>query len=228
MKTVISYVSGSGGDFVVNCCNQFCQLPLNLTGSVIPSATTKEFEDHVNNIELIDKINSIPYQYIGSHEIDRLLKIPVGVRWLVVPSKEKYKIFSVRDAITRATDNLMDRYGKQYTIIHNLVTKGKISVAVECYLNCLLEYNWTTMQMRLVQPTNKVDISNLLTPVGIEDLINQLPELKTSSKQCIEYHRLWIDNQLCLQDNDWVQDTLEKKICNFIEHCESNKSVDTH
>lgn len=221
MKTIISYVSGLCGDFIVNCCNHSWELPP--VGSNVASSisSTKNIEDNLNNKELIEKFNSIPYQYIGSHLIDRLLKLPVSVHWIVVPDKKKYKTFLARDAITRDTRFLMSEFGSHYDIIRGLVAQRQNVVAAEYYLNFLLEYNWVLMQMRLVQPIT-VDVTNLLTPVGIDELINQVPVLVPVSDQCRMYHALWLRNQPDFNNHEWVLDILGKKLCDFVEIHEKN------
>jgi hypothetical protein len=205
MKTVISYVSGTGGDFVVNCCNQVWNLPHMVNGSVTPSASIKHLERRLNDRDLLKVINDMPFDYVGSHGIDRLMRMPVGLVWLVVPVRDQLWSWTARDALTRPTvENLMGRHGTVYEQIQDLVQREKSQQAAELYLEWLSNYNWTLMQMRLVQPTNKIDTCMLLKPGGIDSLIEQMPQLQATAEQCREYHQSWLQQQHPLTDHNWV------------------------
>jgi hypothetical protein len=211
MKTVISYVSGTGGDFVVNCCNHTWN-SLADKGNVIPSASIKKQEQTLGDPELLAHINELPYNYIGSHGIDRLLHMPVRVIWLTVPQREQLWTWTVRDCVTRQASRLMGRYGTVYEQIQHLVQSEKSQQAAEMYLDWLNNYNWTLMQMRLVQPTNKIDIAQLLQPSGIDSLIDQLPELQPTADQCRQYHTTWLAQQQPLTNTDWVLNCVAAKL----------------
>ena len=114
MKTVISYVSGTGGDFVVNCCNQVWDQPYTESGSVMPTASIKHHERQLNDCDLIKMIDSMPFDYVGSHSVDRLLHLPVRAMWLVVPVHEQLWAWTARDCVTRKSHNLMGRHGTVY------------------------------------------------------------------------------------------------------------------
>lgn len=213
MKTVISYVSGTGGDFVVNCCNQVWNLPHVANGIVTPSASIKHLERRLNDHDLIEAINGMPFDYVGSHSIDRLLRMPVGPLWLVVPVHDQLWTWTARDAVTRpAVENLMGRHGTVYEQIQDLVQREKSQQAAELYLEWLNDYNWTLMQMRLVQSANKIDIRMLLKPGGIDSLIEQLPQLQATAEQCRQYHDSWLQQQLPLTDRNWVLQCVASKL----------------
>jgi hypothetical protein len=213
MKTVISYVSGTGGDFVVNCCNSAWNLPHVGNGAVTPSASIKQFERRLNDYDLVEAINNMPFEYIGSHSIDRLLRMPLAPLWLVIPVRDQMWTWAARDALTRPTvENLMGRHGTVYEQIQYLVQQVKLQQAAELYLEWLNDYNWTLMQMRLVQPTNKIDVSMLLKPGGIDSLIDQMPQLQSTAEQCRQYHQSWLQHQLPLADRNWVLQCVASKL----------------
>lgn len=213
MKTVISYVSGTGGDFVVNCCNQVWNLPHVVSGAVTPSASIKHLERKLNDQDLLEAINIMPFDYVGGHSIDRLLRMPVSPLWLVVPVCDQLWTWTARDAVTRPTvENLMGRHGTVYEQIQDLVQREKSQQAAELYLEWLNNYNWVLMQMRLVQPANKIDIRMLLKPGGIDSLIEQLPQLQATAKQCQQYHQSWLQRQPPLTDRAWVLQCVASKL----------------
>jgi len=216
MKTVISYVSGTGGDFVVNCCNAVWDLPLTDTGSVVASASIKRQERRLNDHDLMQVIDSMPFDYVGSHSIDRLLHLPVRPLWLMIPDRDQLWTWTVRDCVTRQADNLMGRHGTVYEGIADLVHSDRAEQAAERYLDWLHQFNWTLMQMRLVQLSNKVDVSRLLTVIGIQDLLDQLPELQQHHSQCRQFHAAWLRHQLPVQDRRWVVTHLAKKLTQMV------------
>lgn len=211
MKTVISYVSGTGGDFVVNCCNGAWN-SLGQQGNVIPSASIKRQELTLGDPELMAYIDELPYNYIGSHSIDRLLRMPVRTVWLVIPNPDQLWVWTARDCVTRQASRLMGRHGTVYEQIQYLVQDEKSQQAAKMYLDWLNNYNWTLMQMRLVQPTNKIDITQLLQPSGIDSLIDQLPELQPTADQCRQYHTTWLAQQQPLTNTDWVLNCVAAKL----------------
>lgn len=216
MKTVISYVSGTGGDFVVNCCNQAWDQTCTDTGSIVPIASIKHHELLLNDHDLVTTINNMPFDYVGSHSIDRLLHLPVKPLWLVIPIREQLWIWTARDCVTRKSCNLMGRYGVVYNRVQELVETDRSQQAAEYYLDWLNDYNWTLMQMRMVQPDNKIDARLLLQPGGIDSVIDQLPELEKIASQCRQYHHAWLSHQNPIHDQKWVLDCLATKLQQLI------------
>jgi hypothetical protein len=212
MKTVISYVSGTGGDFVVNCCNSAWNLPHVGNGAVTPSASIKSLERRLNDHDLIEAINCMPFEYIGSHSVDRLLHLPVRALWLVIPVREQLWTWTARDCVTRKSHNLMGKHGAVYHQVQELVLTNQSQQAAEFYLSWLNDYNWTLMQMRIVQPDNKIDVRLLLQPGGIDSVIEQLPELHSTAEQCRQNHKLWLQQQQPLADRDWVLQCVASKL----------------
>ena len=88
--------------------------------------------------------------------------------------------------------------------------------AAEMYLDWITKYNWSQVHMRQVQLSNKINVSQLLSPNGIDEIIDQLPELKSVSKQCRVYHKLWLSKQVDLTESS-VIDLLSTKLCKFVE-----------
>lgn len=228
MKTVISYVSGTGGDFIVNCCNHAWISKVTPAGAITASATIRHSEDQLGNTELLQEIERVPYNYVGGHNIDRLLKMKVKSLWLVVPDKSNFKTWVVRDAITKNTNLILGPYGTLCDSIVELVNAGKKHHAAEIFLDWLFDYNWTLMQMRLVQPTNKIDISELLIKNGIDSIIDQMPELEPVANQCRVYHRYWLSKQAPLTDTDWVVDHVANKLYEFVQGFLSRSQLSIH
>lgn len=217
MKTVISYVSGQGGDFVVNCCNRAWALPTRPSGAITPSASIKSLERRLGDHELLQEINNMPYTYVGSHSIDRLMRIAVRPLWLVVPNPADFSIWVARDVVTREPSNLVGRYGDLYNNIAELVNSDQLHTAAETFLSWLQDYNWTMMQMRLVQPNNQIDVSQLLTSGGIDSVIDQLPELEPVAPQCRQYHATWLNRQCPLTDAAWVIEHVASKLKQLVQ-----------
>lgn len=217
MKTIISYVSGNAGDFIVNCCNQNWLEP-TVQGSVIASATVKHLEIKLGSSDLMDYVNNLPYNYVGSHCIDTWLQMPVNVVWLVVPEQSSFEIWVARDAVLRSHSQLLGRHGRLYDTVCELVLSKQRAKAAKLYIDWLAEYNWTLMQMRLVQPTNKVDITNLLKPNGIASVFDQMPNMMTNFEQCCRYHELWLQRQSFYSDQRWVMDCVGAKLEKFVLH----------
>lgn len=216
MKTVISYVAGTGGDFIVNCCNHAWALSVTPSGAIIPSASIKHAEIQFGNNELLQEIERLPYNYVGSHSIDRLLTMKVRSLWLVIPDNSNFKTWVARDAITKNI-NLIAPHGTFYDSIVGLVNAGQKHRAAEIFLDWLYNYNWTSMQMRLVQTTNKIDISKLLIKNGIDSIIDQMPELEPVADQCRVYHRYWLSKQAPFADTNWVVDYIANKLYEFVQ-----------
>jgi hypothetical protein len=193
MKTVISYVSGTAGDFVVNCCNSVWTNAIRDNGLTVASASMKSIEYNIGNQEWLEKINAIPYQHVGSHLIERLLQLPVIPMWVVVPELTHYLVWARRDCLTRKV--LLGKHGDIFEKIKSLVLQGRGIQAAEFYLQWITNYNWTLMQMRLVQTANKIDVTGLLSSDGIDNLIDQLEILKPVATQCRKYHRAWLSQQ---------------------------------
>jgi hypothetical protein len=218
MKTVISYVSGTGGDFVINCCNHAWDLPHVDNGAVTPSASIKSLERKLNDYDLIEAIDRMPFDYIGSHSVDRLLRMPVRSMWLVIPVYDQMWAWAARDAVTRPTaKNLMGKHGSMYEQIQDLIQREKSQQAAELYLDWLHNYNWTLMQMRLVQSSNKIDIGMLLKSGGIDSVIDQLPELESVAPQCRQYHHDWLQRQQPVNDSQWVLDCVATKLKELVQ-----------
>lgn len=217
MKTVISYVAGTAGDFLVNCCNHVWQPEFNGTGTVLPSASIKNLEHKLNDYEITDTIKSMPFDYIGSHSVDRLLRLAVRPLWLVSPNKDQFSIWVARDAVTRRPDNVVGRYGDLYHAICDLIHADQSQAAAKIFLSWLHDYNWTLMQMRMVQASNKIDVSALLQPHGIDTVIDQLPELEPVAAHCRQYHAVWLKHQHPLADTAWVIEHVASKLKQFVQ-----------
>lgn len=216
MKTVISYVGGTAGDFVVNCCNTQWTADFNDTGTVKPSSSVKHHESRMTDQQIFEHIESLPFDYVGSHSVDKWLYMPVRAVWLTVCDQEHMQIWTARDAVTRDPTQLMGRHGTVYEGIADLVHSDRAEQAAELYLDWLHQFNWTLMQMRLVQLSNKVDVSRLLTVIGIQDLLDQLPELQQHHSQCQQFHAAWLKHQLPVQDRRWVVTHLAKKLTQMV------------
>ena len=207
MKTVVSYVPGCAGDFIVNCCNHQW-LKISDTGSANVSASVRKHDTNTNDTEWLNIINNLQYDFVGSHLVDRLLRLPVNPIWLVVHNFEKYKVWARRDFITRGT--LLKPYGDFYERIKELISNGKVLEAAEEYILNETNYNWNLVQMRLVQPSNKVDISDLLEDGGIDSLIQQLPYLEPVKTQCRLYHKKWRGSQVAFSEDNTIRIVSEK------------------
>lgn len=218
MKTLVSYVSGCAGDFVVNCFNQTFG-SLNNTGTVQPSASIKQYDMTLSQSDLMDMINRMDQTYIGSHAVDRLIGLPVRkVIWLVISDRQQFEIWVRRDAVTRSVDLMMSRWGNSYDIIRHLVAQKKMHQAVAAYLNHLEKHNWMQNQLRLAQTKNVIDVAELLTPTGYKILCDQTVEPVTYPQAVQNYHRSWLDAQMPLADHDWVYQNLSEKLCVFFDH----------
>jgi len=216
MKSVVSYVSGTGGDFVVNCCNHVWSSTMTQQGSVIPSASTKDQENQLNDADWVKLVNNLPYSYVGTHLVDRLLRLPVNPIWLTVPDLDQYRMWAMRDFVTRYYKKMLVPHGDLFDKIKDLVLANQSKTAAGVYLDYVTKYNWSQMQMRLVQMSNKINVSQLLRHNGIDEIIDQLPELKSVSKQCRVYHKVWLSNQVDLTESS-VIDLLSAKLCKFVE-----------
>jgi hypothetical protein len=215
MKTVVSYVSGTGGDFIVNCCNNAWSIQCKNNGAVQSSATIRTRERDMGNSQWLNTIESIPYQYVGSHSIQRLMQLPVIPMWLVVPDQLAYSIWARRDCVTRGT--LLHNHGNIFEKIKDMILSGQEICAAEFYLDWITRYNWTLMQMRIVQPTNKIDISQLLTPGGIDSVIDQIDSLKAVATQCRFYHKWWLSAQFDLSESSTLT-IISKKLLNLVHN----------
>lgn len=215
MKTVVSYVSGCAGDFVVNCCNHKWNLPFLQYGVVSASASVKNQENELGNTQWLSLVNSFSQDYVGSHLVDRLLQLPVNPVWLVVPDFIDYRAWVRRDCLTRSYRRLLSRHGDLFEDIKRLILSNNAPHAAELYLDCLTDYNWAMMNMRLVQSGLQVDITPLLTINGVDSIINQLDVLKSVRVKCRVYHKLWLTNQQALTDTTVIS-TLAKKLVRFV------------
>jgi hypothetical protein len=219
MKNVISYVSGTGGDFLVNCCNQLWSLEMTPHGSVNNLASTKWQENQLNDVEWLELVNNLPYSYVGTHLIDRLLRLPVAPWWIVVPDINSYYIWARRDCVTRSYKTLLGPSGDFFLTVKELVLTGKSKQAAENYLEWITNYNWGLMQMRLVQNSNKIDVSGLLDKNGMDYIVDQIPQLKLFTTQCRHYHSNWLNCQIDLSESS-VINLLSEKLSKFVfENC---------
>jgi dynactin complex subunit len=201
IKTVVSYVSGTAGDFVVNCCNNTWLQRCKNNGSVQESASMKNQEQHIGDAQWLELINSSPYQYVGSHSIQRLLNLPVAPMWLIVPTQQLYSIWARRDCVTRSHNNLLSQSGDVFEKIRDMVLGNQPMSAAKIYLDWITQNNWILMKMRMVQSNNKIDVSQLLSPNGIDSVIDQIEHLKPVASQCRIYHRMWLSAQPDLSES---------------------------
>jgi hypothetical protein len=213
MKTVISYVSGTAGDFIVNCCNASWDRQIRETGITTASASMKSIEYEMGNLQWLEKVNSIPHQYVGSHLVERLLQLPIIPVWIVVPELSLYHVWVRRDCLTRKV--LLGRHGDIFEKIKELVLSGNKEQAAEFYLQWITNYNWLQMQMRLIQSNQKIDVSRLLSPAGINDIIDQVDILKKTAAQCRDYHKTWLLRQPDTSESSAIS-ILSKKLSDFV------------
>lgn len=216
MKSVVSYVPGTGGDFVVNCCNHMWSSTVAQQGYVISSASTKDQENQLNDPDWIKLVNDLPQSYVGTHLVDRVLRLPVNPIWLTVPDLDQYRMWARRDFVTRYHKKMLVPHGDLFEKIKDLVLTDQSRTAAEVYIDYVTKYNWIQMQMRLVQMSNKINVSQLLRHNGIDEIIDQMPQLKSVSKQCRVYHKLWLNNQIDLTESS-VIDLLSAKLCKFVQ-----------
>jgi hypothetical protein len=219
MKNAVSYVSGTGGDFLVNCCNQMWSLGVTQQGCAVASASTKKQENQINDREWLELINNSPFQYVGTHQVDRLLRLPVAPIWLTVPNINEYYIWARRDCVTRNYKKLLSPSGDMFENIKDLVISNQSKKAANIYLDWITKYNWVLMQTREVQASNKINVSRLLTKNGIDEIIDQMPQLKQVAVQCQSYHTLWLAAQFDLTESS-VINLLSEKLCKFIKEIE--------
>jgi len=217
VKTVVSYVSGTAGDFVVNCCNNTWTNRCRSNGSVQNLASLKSQEQHLGDDQWLEHIRSNPYQYIGSHTIERLLNLPVAPMWLVVPTQQLYPIWARRDCVTRSHNKLLSQSGDVFEKIKDMVLRKQQLSAAEIYLDWITQHNWILMKMRIVQPNNKIDISQLLMPNGIDSIIDQVESLKTVATQCRIYHKLWLSAQPDLSESTTLT-VLSNKLVDLVSN----------
>jgi hypothetical protein len=215
MKYAVSYVSGCAGDFVVNCCNGCWDLGTTEHGTVISSASVKNQDSSLNEADWLELVNNFSESYIGTHVVDRLLRLPVIPLWLVVPDIKSYYIWARRDCATRNYKKLLAPSGDFFLAIRELVLTNKSIQAAELYLDWITNYNWVLNQMRLVQKSNKIDISDLLDYRGIDSIIDQIPHLQTNVSQYQQYHNMWLRNQLDLSEPS-VINLLSVKLSKFV------------
>jgi hypothetical protein len=215
MKYAVSYVSGCAGDFVVNCCNGCWDLGTTEHGSIIPSASVKQQDSSLNDADWLELVNNFSERYIGTHAVDRLLQLPVIPLWLVVPDIKSYHIWARRDCVTRNYKKLLAPSGNVFLIIRELVLTNKSTQAADLYLDWITNHNWVLNQMRSVQKSNKIDISDLLNCCGIDSIIDQISHLQTNVSQCRQYHNMWLRNQLDLSEPS-VINLLSVKLSKFV------------
>lgn len=221
MKYAVSYVAGTGGDFVVNCCNHVWTEKINETGRVTASASTKIQENNLNDSDWMQLVDQLPFSYVGTHQVDKLLRLPVNSIWLVVPDFNSYQIWARRDCVTRHYKKLLGKSGNFFNTIQELILSQQSKEAAELYLNWITEYNWVQMKMRLAQQANKIDTSYLLTPNGIDSIVDQLPQLNSVIDQCRQYHSFWLSCQHDLSEESTVR-VLADKLYRFVKEVDHN------
>ena len=212
IKNLVSYVPGNAGDFVVNCCNGTWHLDLTRDGTATNSASIKTQENLLGDTDLQHLIDDMPFDYIGCHHIDRLLRMHVRPIWLGVPDRKQFRQWVLRDAATRRTQNLLTPHGRIFDLITMSVRNDNINQAIIIFMNWLENFNWTLMQMRLVQSGCKIDVSSLLDSGGMDALIQQMPQLDSVADQCRQYHQQWLAKQLPFEDHDWMKESLGSKL----------------
>jgi hypothetical protein len=215
MKHLVSYVSGCAGDFVVNCCNHQWNQSIGTNGRVTQSASVKFQDNSLIDSDWLELCNNFSESYVSTHSVDRLLRLPVIPVWLVVPDANNYAIWARRDCATRHYKLLLSPFGDFFLKIKELVLVGQATHAAEMYLDWITDYNWALMQMRLVQNSNKIDVSHLLEKNGIDSLIDQMPHLKLVTAQCKKYHNEWLTRQVDLSESS-VIDLLSIKLSKFV------------
>lgn len=213
MKSVVSYTAGCGGDFFVNCLNKNFGT-INSSGSVTPSASIKQYDFQLSESDLTAMIEASKHDYVGSHAIDRLYHLPIKkILWLVIPDRDRFTIWVRRDAVTKNNLSFLSSHGRVYEVIKRLILQNKLDDAVEAYLYHSEIFNWTLNQMRLVQPNNRVDITNLLEPGGYQIVIEQDSRLLAHRDAIKEYHQSWLQSQGPFHDIDWVKKKIAETLC---------------
>lgn len=217
MKNVVSYTAGCGGDFFVNCLNtNFCTI--NPSGSVTPSASIKQYDFQLSKSDLTAMIEASEYDYVGSHAIDRLYHLPIKkILWLVIPDRDRFALWVRRDAVLHNHFTILSPRGRVYEVIKQLILQNKLDAAAEAYLYHSENFNWTLNQMRLVQPNNRVDITNLLEPGGYRIVIEQDSRLLAHQDAIKEYHQFWLQSQAPFHDINWVKKKIADTLCFFYD-----------
>lgn len=213
MKSVVSYTAGCGGDFFVNCLNKnFGEI--NPSGSVTPSASIKQYDFLLSQSDLTAMLEADAHDYVGSHAIDRLYHLPIKkILWLVIPDRDRFALWVRRDAVTKNNSSFLSPRGRVYEVIKRLIMQNKLDDAAQAYLYHSENYNWTLNQMRLVQPNNRVDITDLLEPRGYEIVIAQDSQLSAHCDAVKAYHQSWLQSQGPFHDINWVKEKIVETLC---------------
>ena len=65
----------------------------------------------MNDLDWIKLVNEFPHSHVGTHQVDRLLRLPVNPIWLTVADIDQYRVWAMRDCATRNYKKMLDPCG---------------------------------------------------------------------------------------------------------------------
>jgi len=217
-KTLITYMTGTGGDFITQCCNNPADIKFTENFLVENRPFSTKPKEHLlkcHTNQLIDYINSIDTRYISTHLYRSAASLPYPKISLIVSDESMYETFIFRDLKTRNVRlSNSDKNLSVFSLIKFYKNKNKINKAAQLFYEFSSKSWIKKMSFRKNNslPDSKViDISKIFNDKGFDDLISQLPVRSELFDCARQMHSRWSSNQ-CKNTKDSVIEELARKI----------------
>lgn len=218
-KTLITYLGGTGGDFIATCCNNFKSVGLRDTAIVDSSKfafTIKPYETQLKHQpeKLADLIAGFKNPFITTHLYRSLKPLGLPVISLVVNDKDMQEVFILRQM--RVQWLQLDKSTKDlsiYSVVKNYCLKGNFEKAAKFMFEFARKRWLTNQDYRLNNPllnSTVVDVSNIFSSEGFLKIINELPITDESRVSAVDKHRIWAQKQPELSYKDTIDHMTEK------------------
>jgi hypothetical protein len=211
-------MTGTGGDFITQCCNNPADIKFTEYYTVKYRSFSTKPKEHLlkcHTNQLIDYINSFDTQYISTHLYRSAVSLPYPKISLIVSDESMYETFIFRDLKTRNVRlSNSDKNLSVFSLIKFYKNKNKINKAAQLFYEFSSKSWIKKMSFRKNNslPDSKViDISKIFNDKGFDDLISQLPVRSELFDCARQMHSRWSSNQ-CKNTKDSVIEELARKI----------------
>jgi len=217
-NTLITYLGGSGGDFVARCCNG-SGLLFKGQYTIEPTATIKTYEnDYKDNIisttDLISKIDNLEGPYVTTHLYKIIAELNYPVISLIIDNPKIQEKMILRQM--QLQNLVLKQSGENsiFSIIKNYCLREEYTKAATLFFESSRKRWIASMQYRINNPlpgSQVVNISDIFDSSKFINIINQLPITSENHAEVSRNHEIWLDRQPDFNKNTTI-DSISKKL----------------
>jgi len=222
-KTLITYLGGTGGDFITQCCNNPESLEFKKNTVANKTFTIKPKEEYLkNNLDLlIQYIEQFSVAFLSTHLYRSINKLPYQKISLIVNNNQMYETFIFRQLylqshkLNRSDDNSLS----VFSVIQAYKKQNNIKKSAEILFNFLSSRWIKNMNFRKSNPltdSTVVDVSDIFSLSSIDNLLVQLPIPFSKYNLIKKIHSQWVTSQPILNKDIVINKMIEKiSLMNF-------------